>query len=449
MACPWGAGRPRTTATRRPTSGGWIRDHANVVLTNPDLLHHSLLPGHERWSRFPALRWEYVVVDECHVYRGVFGSHVVSVLRRLRRVARPLRRRRRRSCSRRPPCRDPAAHAARLIGHAGRGRHRRRLAARGDDLRPVGAAAARRRRAGAPVRRRRPTEAAELLADLVARRACRTVAFVAQPRRGAESLAANARRLLGTRWTGAGRPGRGIPGRVPARGAARTGGPHCAPAGCSGWPRPTRWSWAWTSAGLDAVLIAGWPGRRTSMWQQVGRAGRAGEESLAVLVAADDPLDTYLVRHPEAIFGGAGRGDGAWTRQPARAGPAPARPPPRSCRSARATCRCSGPTPRRLLDALVTSGILRRRPSGWFWAREDRPAEHISLRGAATRARSSRPAPAGAGHRRRGVVARAGAHRCRARAPGRHLGGHRARPRGPRGARWCAATPGGRRTRSR
>ena len=64
----------------------WIRDHAHYVLTNPDLLHHTLLPGHERWRAFlRALR--YVVVDECHVYRGVFGAHVSAVLRRLLRVA--------------------------------------------------------------------------------------------------------------------------------------------------------------------------------------------------------------------------------------------------------------------------------------------------------------------------------------------------------------------------
>ena len=64
----------------------WVRTHANLIVTNPDLLHYSMLPSHEAWASFlRALR--FVVVDEAHIYRGIFGSHVALVLRRLRRQA--------------------------------------------------------------------------------------------------------------------------------------------------------------------------------------------------------------------------------------------------------------------------------------------------------------------------------------------------------------------------
>ena len=105
----WTSGRPPTTVTPRREQRDWTRDYGEYVLTNPDMLHRSLLPGHERWARFfGSLR--YVVVDECHHYRGVFGAHVAHVLRRLRRVCARVRR---------------APDVRPRLGHRGRARGRR------------------------------------------------------------------------------------------------------------------------------------------------------------------------------------------------------------------------------------------------------------------------------------------------------------------------------------
>ena len=79
-------GPPPTTATAAPSERDWTRDHAEYVLTNPDMLHRSLLPGHAALGARSSASLRYVVVDECHHYRGVFGAHVAQVLRRLRRV---------------------------------------------------------------------------------------------------------------------------------------------------------------------------------------------------------------------------------------------------------------------------------------------------------------------------------------------------------------------------
>ena len=68
-----------------PASRRWIRDHANFVLANPDMLHFGILPNHAWWARF-FRRLRYVIVDEAHSYRGVFGSHVANLMRRLRRI---------------------------------------------------------------------------------------------------------------------------------------------------------------------------------------------------------------------------------------------------------------------------------------------------------------------------------------------------------------------------
>ncbi len=353
-----------------PDERRWVREHANIVLTNPDLLHHSLLPGHQRWSRF--LRsLTYVVVDECHVYRGVFGSHVSAVLRRLRRVAArygvdPTFVLASATVS------QPAAHASALVGMP--------VHAVTEDGSPRGAmtfALWEPETAEDGARRSATTEAAEILATLVAD-GVQTVAF-ARSRSGAEALATGASRRLES-----------IDPALSDTVAAYRGGylpqdrrrlEHALREGSlRGLAATNALELGIDISGLDAVVMAGWPGRRASLWQQAGRAGRSGAESLAVLVAADDPLDTYLVRHPDAIFVDPVESTVMDPENPHVLAPhlaaAAAELP-----LVEADLELFGPTAPGLLDVLVENGILRRRPAGWFWAREDRPTDHLSLRG--------------------------------------------------------------------
>ena len=180
-----------------------------------------------------------MVVDECHVYRGVFGSHVAAVLRRLRRVAA------RYGASptfvlASATVSEPATHASRLIGMP--------VAAVTDDGSPRGAMTVALWEPGTVDGHRRSAdaEAAEILADLVLD-GVQAVAF-ARSRAGAEALATNARRRRGARRPGATRGG-GVPRRLPAGGAPRARARRCATGRCGGWRPPTRSSSASTSAG--------------------------------------------------------------------------------------------------------------------------------------------------------------------------------------------------------
>ena len=221
-----GCRRPSSTATRPGPSGTGRAATPRYLLTTPDMLHRALLPRHNRWSGFFS-RLRYVVVDECHGYRGVFGSHVAHVLRRLRRVV-----------AHHAPAdgdgrpRPVFVLASATVGSAGRlrpaahragrrGGHRGRLAARAAGLRAVGTAADRRpaaRRApgcAAPPPRRRPTCSGGWSGENV-----QTLAFI-RSRRGAEAVALAARRSLATSTPGL--PAAGW--RPTARGTCpRTGG---------------------------------------------------------------------------------------------------------------------------------------------------------------------------------------------------------------------------------
>ncbi|MEJ7648354.1 MAG: DEAD/DEAH box helicase [Nakamurella sp.] len=183
----------------------WVRDHARFVLTNPDMLHWGVLPMHQRWARL-LRRLRYVVIDECHSYRGVFGSHVAQVIRRLRRVA-ALYRSKPVFILASATVADPAEAASRLTGFDAREvitvsadsapRAARRFVlwepplVRDEDTASMGDAAD---QDGTPVRRSAPKEVSRMLADLVSMRV-RTLAFV-RSRRAAEQVALSARRRL-------------------------------------------------------------------------------------------------------------------------------------------------------------------------------------------------------------------------------------------------------------
>jgi len=288
-----------------------IRRTANVLLTNPDMLHVGLLPAHRRWADF-FHRLALVVVDECHVARGVFGSHVGAILRRLRRVCEHYS-----AGSSWPGARGAAARgggpvfvfASATIGNPGE--HAANLSGLEvaevvDDGAPkplvaFGLWEPPLLDADLGVRRSTLAETADVLAGLVegpteaAQPGVQTLAFV-KSRKGAELVAAAARRSLdGDAEVVAYRAG-----LLPEERRAVEQGL------ISGTVRGV----AATDAlelgvdvgSLDAVVIAGWPGTAASLWQQAGRAGRRDREAIVVFVADDNPLDHYLLAHPEELW---------------------------------------------------------------------------------------------------------------------------------------------------
>ena len=132
-------------------------------------------------------------------------------------------------------------------------------------------------------------------------------------------------------------------------------------------------------AGLDAVVLAGFPGTLASLWQQAGRAGREGLGALVVFVARDDPLDTYLVHHPEAVFGRPVEATVLDPENPYVLGPQ------LCCAAAELALTeadlplFGGPVAEAVLPDLVRRGLLRHRPTGWYWTDRRRP--DLDIRG--------------------------------------------------------------------
>ncbi|MGW1743183.1 DEAD/DEAH box helicase [Nocardia sp. NPDC001965] len=357
----------------------WVRSEARWLFTNPDMLHLSLLRSHHRWSRF-FRRLRYVVVDECHAYRGLFGSHVALVLRRLRRLAAhygadPVFV----LCS--ATAADPAAAASRLVGadcvavtEDGSPRGPRTVAFWEPPLLTAVTG-----ENGAPVRLGATTEAARITADLVVEGA-RTLTF-ARSRRAAELIAVHTRQRLAE-----------IDPELAERVAAYRGGylPEDRRALEAGLSDGSLLAAATTNAlelgvdiaGLDAVVLAGFPGTVASFRQQIGRAGRRTQGALALLVARDDPLDTYLVHHPEALL-----------NRPVEASIIdPANPyvlgPQLLCAAMElpiGDAEAEALGARRVLTELAGQGHLRRRGAEgagrWFYTAAESPHDDVDVRG--------------------------------------------------------------------
>ena len=271
----------------------YAKRSAQIVLTNPDMLHLGVLPNHQSWSRF-LRRLRYVVIDEVHTYRGVFGSHVGNVLRRLRRLLDSYGAKPQFICCS-ATIANPREHVEKLVGlpfqvvdtdGAPHGRKDFVL------WNPPVVKKAKASRISAN------SEAAFLLAELVQRHV-RTIAF-ARTRKLTELIYVYARQRLGASSLAQRvKPYRG--GYLPEE--RRQIEQELFHGDLLGVVATTALELGIDIGDLDAAVLTGYPGSIASTWQQAGRSGRRTGMSLSFLIGVDNPLDQYFMRHPKALFG--------------------------------------------------------------------------------------------------------------------------------------------------
>jgi DEAD/DEAH box helicase domain-containing protein len=275
-----------TPSSRRPL----IRDRARVILSNPYELHQ-VLPWHHRWERF-FRNLAFVVIDEAHRYRGVFGSHMAYLIRRLRRIARHYGAEPRFVLST-ATIANPLEFGRNLTGHDyrhvssdGSPRGRRHFVLYNPFYDGVNGRSAHR-------------ETSDLLISCLTHD-LQTLCFTIS-RRMAELVALWAHEGLARRGSDPGQVTAYRAGYLPEERRAienRLKSGHL-----RGLTSTNALEVGIDIGGLDAVLISGFPGTIISTWQQAGRAGRRGKDSAAFLIAFSDLLDQYFMRHPETFFG--------------------------------------------------------------------------------------------------------------------------------------------------
>lgn len=277
-----------TPAERRAA----VRDEVSCLLTNPDMLHYGILPHHAAWGGFLA-RLEHVVLDELHAYRGVLGTHVANVVRRLLRLA-GLYGAKPTVIAASATIGNPEEHAARLTGRAAR-------VIELDDAprgprefvmwRPPEV-----ERGG---RRRSTNGETAMLAAALARADVKCLVFC-NSRKAAELIRRYAAELVGpdlAPLVQSYRAGYTAEDRRAIEAGFKSGDIRVLTA-------TSALELGMDIGGVDAVLMAGYPGSKMALWQRSGRAGRGGERSLTLLVPAPDPLDEYYLADPDALVDG-------------------------------------------------------------------------------------------------------------------------------------------------
>src|SRR5947208_13175508 len=352
-----------------------VRARANLVLTNPDMLHAGILPHHTKWLNL-CQNLRYVVIDELHAYRGVFGSHLANVVRRLKRIC---------------------AHygsSPQFIMASATIANPRELAERliGEGVEEVA-------ESGAPagekvflcynppvvnpelgIRAPYLGEAARLAARFLKQKIA-TIAF-AQSRLATEVLLSTIKAAVADRTGDAGivRGYRG--GYLPTRRRAVEQGLRAGDV--LGVVSTSALELGVDIGHLDVAVLAGYPGTIASLWQQAGRAGRRSGPSAAILVATSAPLDQFMVTHPDYLFG----------TPPEHARVNPDNPfilvnhlkcaafeLPFAPSAAGQSVETFGEVDvRRELAALEDEGLLHQAGGRWHWASETYPADHVSLR---------------------------------------------------------------------
>jgi len=283
------------TSTRKK-----LRDSGNLILSNPDMLHSGILPNHTRWSDFFA-NLKFIVIDEIHAYRGIFGSNVANVIRRLNRICAHYGASPQFVCCS-ATIGNPKELAERISGHEmllvdndGSPRGPKKFALWNppfiDD--------------GKTERRSPNAEARRLMVNLIkggmdGTGGVQTITFV-RARVLAEVLYRYCQedlRKVSPRLANSIRAYRG--GYLPE--SRREIEQKLFSGELMGVISTNALELGIDIGSLDACIIVGYPGTVASMWQQAGRAGRGSDEALAILIAYNNPIDQYLMKHPKYIF---------------------------------------------------------------------------------------------------------------------------------------------------